>query len=119
MNHDELETLLAQLATQYAEACQEEIEALTVEAAKERAVAIQETMLLDEAYITGKITGKNAKQRKVQCAEWLLRFADHQSSIQNRDVAVLARRTATAVRVGIEHEWKTWRAWLTSQGGNE
>lgn len=119
MNQDEFETLLASLASQYAEACEQEIEALTVEAAKERAVSMQKTLMLSEAYGLGKITGKNAELRKVQRDNWLLQSVDHQTSVQTRDVAILARKWATMVRIGIENEWKTWRAWLVSQGGGK
>ena len=122
MNQDEFKTLLASLASQYAEACEDEIEAIKDEMAAQQAFSIPETYVLDAAYGMGKITGKNAELRKVQCNKAMLDDPDYMRRSRQLEAAVLTRKRATAVRVGVEHKWKTWRAWLASQasqGGGE
>ena len=117
MNQDEIETLLAQLATQYAEACQEELAAIADEMRAQQEFSVCETYALSLAYETGRIAGKNAEQRKAQSNAALLGDSTYRGRAEQLEAAVLARKRATAVRVGVEHEWKTWRAWLNSQGG--
>lgn len=118
MNQDEFETLLASLASQYAEACQDELVALDSEGSMERLRDNNEMAVLFTAYQAGRISGKNAEQRKAQ-AGFALEEGGQQDYVIKAALATLARKRATMVRVGIENEWKTWRAWLTSQGGNE
>lgn len=118
MNREEFETLLGSLAAQYADACCEEIEALAAEVDSTRAAKENETCTLGDAYGLGKITGRNAELRKTQLQQALLQAEQHQQLISLRDIAVLARKRASMVRVGIEYEMKLWRSWLASQGGD-
>jgi len=120
MNQDEFETLISSLASQYADACNEEIEALKAEMTAQRLFAAAETAALSVAYGSGQITGKNAELRKIQCNEALIASGLYNTRLSQHELAILDRKAATAVRVGVEHEWKLWRAWLASQqGGSE
>lgn len=119
MPRDEIETLIAQLAAQYQTACEEEIEALRDEVVNQHAFDDLEARLLLHAYETGAISGKNAEIRKAQSADALQRSQTYVEDRDNLAGLVIARKAATMYRVGVENEWKTWRAWLYSQGGSE
>ena len=115
MTRDDIETLIAQLAAQYQTACEAELEAIKDEMTAQRLFSAAETEALSVAYDAGRITGKNAELRKVQCNEALLVSGHYNTRLSEHELAELERKAATMARIGIENEWKTWRAWLASQ----
>jgi len=110
---------LAALASRYKDACAEELVALSEETQTEHLVAASENGVLVHAYEAGFISGKNAEQRKLQSDEILLKAPGYQMHLSQHNVVVLARKAATMRRIGVENEWKMWRAWLAGQGGND
>ena len=117
MNQDEFETILASLASQYAEACQDEIASLRQENRAEHDVLVSKVTILANAYAAGDISGKNKEMRDLQTDAALLASGEHAAMVGLHSGLVTVRKRATAVRVGVEHEMKLWRAWLASQGG--
>jgi len=118
MTQDEFETVLSSLASQYTDACADEVAAMEAEVKAERHATGFRVRLLSDAYAIGVISGKNAEQRDLQSAQYLLDATEYQVDCVTADSAQISRKAAMMRRVGVENEWKMWRAWLAGQGGS-
>ena len=117
MIQDEFETVLSMMAAQYADACAEEIIALEDEAKNKRHIDNLKTRLQMFAHDSGTISGRNKEMRDLQATSVLEQSETYQQDHRYFDQTVSIRKAATMKRIGIENEWKMWRAWLASQGG--
>ena len=71
------------------------------------------------AYDIDLIRGTNKEKRELETDAVLEGHDVYKQDRDYLDRLVNDRKRATAVRVGVEHEWETWRAWLASQGRND